>query len=52
MDVTASPPHTPPRDRNVGLRDRLSEAALPDASGVETELQQLVRDRLAGTKPA
>ena len=51
MEPTASPPRTPNADQNVGLRDRLSELIQPDTSGVETVLQQIVRDRLA-QKPA
>ncbi len=33
-------------DPNMGLRLRLSGHALPDPSGVEAELRQLVLDRL------
>jgi hypothetical protein len=52
MEATESPTRIPIRDLNVGLRDRLSELAPPDTSGVETALQQIVRDRLDETEPA
>lgn len=52
METTASPPRTPNADQNVGLRDRLQGLAQPDTGAVETTLQQIVRDRLAQTKPA
>ena len=53
MGLTASLPPTLTRDRNAGLRNRLSEKAKKDPSAVETtELQQIVRDRLDPSKPA
>jgi hypothetical protein len=53
MGLTASLPPTLTRDRNAGLRHRLSELVQKDPTDVETtELQQIVRDRLDPTKPA
>jgi hypothetical protein len=53
MGLTASLPPTLTRDRNAGLRDRLSDKAQTGSSGVETtELQQIVRERLDAAKRA
>lgn len=53
LGLTPSLPPTLTRDRNAGLRHRLSEKAQKPSSGVETiELQQLIRERLDATKRA
>jgi hypothetical protein len=52
MEPTASQPRPRTRDRNAGLRHRLSESAQLDPSTVETDLQKIVRERLDGKKRA
>ena len=52
MGVTAnaSPPRMTIDHPNPGLRDRLSELALPEPSKVASELQRIVLERLDQTK--
>ncbi|MGZ4109501.1 MAG: hypothetical protein ACXVQU_12495 [Actinomycetota bacterium] len=50
MPAIGNPPETTPRDRHVGLRNRLSELDLPEPNRMASELQRIVLERLDQSK--